>query len=185
MSSRMFRIGMEVGWLGFPSLDGVIGQICFFSGRISFVDETSNHFLIDGTAVHGCSGGPVFCVTTNGARIIGALSGYIPNANMPESGYLPGLAAAVNVSNFKVIEEALDRLPNRERSLKIKLDECPKCSGNLAERLDKDGQHEIVCQSGCGALIDLVDQDFVRNAPGGTARLRGILVDNFRRVVDR
>ena len=179
------RIGMEVGWLGFPGLDGVSGQLCFFSGRISFVDETANHFLIDGTAVHGCSGGPVFCVTTNGARIIGALSGYIPNANMSKGGYLPGLAAAVNVSNYKVLEEALDQLPNRERSLKIKLDECPKCSGNLAERLDRDGQPDIVCQSGCGALIDLLDQDFVRNAPGGAVRLRGILVESFRRVVDR
>ena len=149
------------------------------------MDEIANHFLIDGTEVHGCSGEPVFCVTTNGARIIGALSGYIPNANMSKGGYLPGLAAAVNVSNYKVLEEALDQLPSRERSLIVKLDECPKYSGNLAERLDRDGQPDIVCQSGCGALIDLLDQDFVRNALGGAVRLRGILVESFRRVVDR
>ncbi len=179
------RIGMEVGWLGFPGLDGVSGQLCFFSGRISFVDESANHFLIDGTAVHGCSGGPVFCVMASGVRIIGALSGYIPNANMPKGGYLPGLAAAVDVSNYKGLEKNLDQLPSQERSLKIKLDECPKCGGRLAERSDRDGQPDIVCQSGCGALIDLLDQDFVRNAPGGAARLRGILVENFRRLVDR
>ena len=183
---REVRIGMEVGWLGFPALDGVNGKICFFSGRISFVDETTNRFLIDGTAVHGCSGGPVFCVTTNGARIIGALSSYIPNANnMPKGGYLPGLTAAVNVSDYKGFEKALDQIPNRERSLKIKLDECPKCSGTLAEQLGKDGQPDIVCQSGCGALVDLLDQDFVRNAPGGAARLRDGLVESFRRVIDR
>ena len=179
------RIGMEVGWLGFPGLYGVSGHLCFFSGRISFVDETANHFLIDGTAVHGCSGGPVFCVTSNGARIIGALSEYIPNANMSKVGYLPGLASAVNVSNYKVLEEVLDQIPSRERSLKIKLDECPNCGGSLAESLDADGQPHIVCRSGCGTLIDLLEQDFVRNVPGGAARLRGILVENFRRFVDR
>lgn len=178
------RMGMEVGWLGFPGLDGVRNQLCFFSGRISFVDGLANHFLIDGTAVHGCSGGPVFCVTTGGARIIGALSSYIPNTNMPKGGYLPGLAAAVNVSNYKVIEEALDRLPSRERSLQIKLDECPKCGGSLAEQIDTNGQPDIVCQSGCGALMDLLDQDFVRNAPGGAARLKGIIIESFRRVAD-
>ena len=181
---REVCIGIEVGWLGFPALGGVSG-LCFFSGRISFVDETANRFLIDGTAVHGCSGGPVFCVTTNGARIIGVLSGFIPNVNMPNVGYLPGLAAAVSISNYKVLEKALDQIPNRERSLKIKLDECPKCSGNLAERLGKDGQLDIVCQSGCGVLVDLLDQDFVRNAPGGAARLRVLLVEEFRRVIDR
>ena len=180
---REVRIGMEVGWLGFPALGGVNGDLCFFSGRISFVDETANHILIDGTAVHGCSGGPVFCVTTNGARIIGALSGYIPNTNMPAGGYLPGLAAAVNVSIYKVFEKTLDQIPRRERSLKVKLDECPKCGGGLVERLGTDGQPDIVCQSGCGALIDLLDQDFVRNAPGGAARLRSGLVESFRRVV--
>ena len=178
------RIGMEVGWLGFPGLDSVRDQLCFFSGRISFVDGPANRFLIDGTAVHGCSGGPVFCVTTDGARIIGALSSYIPNANMSEGGYLPGLAAAVDVSNYKVIEEALDRLPSRERSLQIKLAECPKCGGSLAERMDANGQPDIVCQSGCGALIDLLDQDFVRNAPGGAVRLKGIIIEGFRRVAN-
>ena len=182
---QQVRIGMEVGWLGFPALDGVTGQLCFFSGRISFVDEPADYFLIDGTAVHGCSGGPVFCVMADGVRIIGALSGYIPNANLAEGGYLPGLAAAVNVSNYKVIEEALDKLPNRERSLTVKLDECPKCGGTLAEQVDKDGQPDIFCQSGCGALIDLLDQDFVQNAPGGAARLKDILIGSFRRVVDR
>ena len=43
---QQVRVGMEVGWLGFPSLDGVTGQLCFFSGRISFVDELANYFLI-------------------------------------------------------------------------------------------------------------------------------------------
>lgn len=179
------RVGMDVGWLGFPALGGVSGQLCFFSGRISLVDRHANYFLIDGTAVHGCSGGPVFCVTNDGARIIGALSSYIPNANMSEGGYLPGLSAAVNVSDYKGIEEAFDKLPNRERSLEIKLDECPKCGGNLAEQADKDGQPDIVCQSGCGALIDLLDQDFVQNAPGGAARLKDGLIDSFRRIVGR
>ena len=47
--------GMEVGWLGFPDLEGLRDRLCFFSGRISLVDPVTRRYLIDGTNVPGFS----------------------------------------------------------------------------------------------------------------------------------
>ncbi len=74
---------MEVGWLGYPSLDGLTEQLCFFSGRISLADRKRHRYLIDGTSVPGCSGGPVFCRTLHGLRIVGAMTEYLRHALTP------------------------------------------------------------------------------------------------------
>ena len=66
--------GAEVGWLGFPSLEHLDPDLSFFSGRVSRLDAPNGRYLIDGTSVPGCSGGPVFLPTPNGPRIIGALT---------------------------------------------------------------------------------------------------------------
>ncbi|MDE0005793.1 MAG: serine protease [Rhodospirillaceae bacterium] len=68
-------VGMEIGWLGFPR---IAEGLCFFSGRVSaIVDDI--HFLVDGTAIHGVSGGPAFCITEHGPRIVGSITAYLPN----------------------------------------------------------------------------------------------------------
>ncbi len=54
------RLGTSIGWLGYPLSFG----LSFFSGRISGVGSTlgrhDNTHLIDGVAINGVSGGPVF-----------------------------------------------------------------------------------------------------------------------------
>ena len=78
-------LGTEIGWLGYPHIaDG----LCFFSGRVSAVYE--RQFLVDGTAIHGVSGGPAFCSTTGGLRIVGSISAYLPN--LVEKSAFPGLS---------------------------------------------------------------------------------------------
>ena len=83
--------GTEVGWLGFPHL---AAGLCFFSGRISAVYE--EQFLVDGTAIHGVSGGPAFCSTKRGLRIVGSISAYLPNLAVKERA-LPGLSVITHV----------------------------------------------------------------------------------------
>ena len=107
-------VGMEIGWLGFPRIaDG----LCFFSGRVSaIVDEV--HFLVDGTAIHGVSGGPAFCITENGPRIVGSITAYRPNR--VEDGLLPGLsfvthAAAHRDIDVKVTASNTVSIVNRRR----------------------------------------------------------------------
>ena len=168
--------GVEVGWLGFPSLDHLEQDLSFFSGRISRVDRLNNRYLIDGTNVAGCSGGPVFLPTPNGPRIIGALTDYFPHTvdDRPETAFLPGLSAAVDVSGYQIIEGALAKLRPAERKLTIALDKCPRCKGPIVEA-GAGALPALRCQAGCGDVIRLLDEDFVSGFPGGAVRLAEVL----------
>ena len=168
--------GVEVGWLGFPSLDDLESDLSFFSGRVSRIDPLHNRYLIDGTNVPGCSGGPVFLPTPHGPRIIGALTDYFPHtlADRPEAAFLPGLSAAVDVSAYQVIHDALAKLRPAERELTIELDKCPRCKGPVVEA-GTGALPPLHCKAGCGNVIRLLDQDFVDGFPGGATRLAELL----------
>ena len=91
-------IGMEIGWLGYPH---IAEGLCFFSGRISGIAD-DDHFLVDGTSIHGVSGGPAFCITPNGPRIVGSITGYRPNP--VGDGYFPGLSFVTHVAAHRAID---------------------------------------------------------------------------------
>lgn len=103
------RIGVEVGWIGFPHF-GV--GMHFFSGNISAFNQSSRSYFIDGVAISGVSGGPVFWTNEKEMlHIIGSISAYIPNDATGEP--LPGLSIAQDVTqfhemvkNFKDLDEA-------------------------------------------------------------------------------
>ena len=98
------QIGTEVGWLGYP---GLTDTLCFFSGRISAVLPDRASYLIDGVAIPGVSGGPVFCETSRGLRLVGSISGYTYETRKtgPSSEHsLPGLAIANDVSWHNTIK---------------------------------------------------------------------------------
>lgn len=92
-------LGTEIGWLGYPHL---AEGLCFFSGRISAVYD--EQFLVDGTAIHGVSGGPAFCSTEAGLRIVGSISAYLPN--LVEKWAFPGLSVVTHVFAHRDIEVA-------------------------------------------------------------------------------
>jgi hypothetical protein len=72
--SKLIKIGVEVGWSGFPAIAS--SNLCFFSGKISsFLDEPQA-YLIDGVAINGVSGGPVFRSLFKTPEIIGIVSAY-------------------------------------------------------------------------------------------------------------
>jgi len=98
--TRFLKVGNEVGWLGFPTISKQ--QLCFFSGRVSAAEDSKKPYLIDGVAVNGVSGGPVFgSVKREGkpkVMIIGVVSSYIPNRS---SGVvLPGLLEVRSVKKL-------------------------------------------------------------------------------------
>ena len=183
-------IGMEVGWLGYPSLDGLTEQLCFFSGRISLADRERHRYLIDGTSVPGCSGGPVFRRTPHGLRIVGAMSEYLPHVltrtetKVRAGALLPGLAVPVDVSHYDLIEQVINRLPAPQpRSFTIQLDKCPKSDSPIIERTDtQDPTQTLVCQAGCGSLIDSLDPELLHSFPGGTHQLAKTLLNAFRQI---
>lgn len=97
------KVGVEVGWIGFP---GAIlsDNLCFFSGNISARIDSS--YFIDGVAINGVSGGLVIHKTNS--AVIGTISAYIYNRATGEA--LPGLSVAEDVSNLHQIASEIKNL---------------------------------------------------------------------------
>ncbi|MGB7420805.1 MAG: serine protease [Comamonas sp.] len=94
-SSKFKRVGTELAWTGFPSV--AYPTLCFFSGRVSAFLLGQDCYLIDGVAINGVSGGPVFCEVSNGTpEIVGIISAYMAN----QSGNTPGLLRAQDITPF-------------------------------------------------------------------------------------
>ena len=92
-------IGIDIGWLGYPAIEP--NTLCFFAGALSARQETRKAYLIDGVAINGVSGGPVFhCPSpeSDEIKIIGCVSAY--HANRATGETLPGLLRAQDVSHF-------------------------------------------------------------------------------------
>jgi hypothetical protein len=90
-------IGFDIGWLGFPAIEP--DTLCFFAGTVSARQTNRKAYLIDGVAINGVSGGPVFhCPVSDQVQVIGCVSAY--HANMVTGQTLPGLLRAQDVSHF-------------------------------------------------------------------------------------
>mgnify|MGYP001407065978 CR=1 FL=1 len=96
-STKFKKIGVEVGWTGFPSLSPT--DLCFFSGSVSFYNSDDDSYFIDGVAIHGVSGGPVFSMLDDSTpQIIGVISAYVANRRGGEA--LPGLLKARDLTTI-------------------------------------------------------------------------------------
>ncbi len=95
----MLARGAEVGWLGFPGFVGP--ELCFFRGVISGYVIDPPAYLVDGVAIKGVSGGPVF---NNRAHIIGFVSSYIPS-RVDSATTLPGLMTVIPINLIRYIME--------------------------------------------------------------------------------
>lgn len=94
-ADSMLARGADVGWLGFPSIADP--EICFFRGVISGYLGNPPTYLVDGVAINGVSGGPVF---DDRCHLIGMVSAYIPN-QLDEKTVLPGLAAITPINAIR------------------------------------------------------------------------------------
>ena len=105
-------IGVEVGWLGFPNVEP--NELCFFSGKISANLKDRKKYLIDGVAIHGVSGGPVFFSNdTDGVQIVGTVSAYQANRATGET--LPGLLIAQDVSHFHKVASSIQSIEEAKK----------------------------------------------------------------------
>lgn len=90
-------LGVDIGWVGYPAIEP--NSLCFFAGTVSARLEHANAYLIDGVAINGVSGGPVFhCPNSGQVEVIGCVSAY--HANRATGEALPGLLRAQDVSHF-------------------------------------------------------------------------------------
>jgi hypothetical protein len=83
--------------------------------------------LIDGVAIHGVSGGPVFFRTADGAHIIGTTQ-YMANRLTGESP--PGLSVAQDVSHFHKI---VTLIKNRDEAARKKKEEEQQAAATTPE----------------------------------------------------
>ena len=116
---KFLRIGVEVGWLGFPSIAS--SNLCFFSGRISARLDDYDSYLIDGVAINGVSGGPVFYIPSTGStpKIIGTVTGYMPNRIHGDT--LPGLLRVQDVTSFHEISETIRNIDEARKKKRRQL----------------------------------------------------------------
>lgn len=95
-------IGIDIGWLGYPGIEQ--NTLCFFAGTVSARQAARKAYLIDGVAINGVSGGPVFhCIDSEheSVQIIGCVSAY--HANRATGEALPGLLRAQDVTHFNAV----------------------------------------------------------------------------------
>ena len=112
-SDSVINIGVEVGWFGFPAIAPY--KVCFFRGNISAKQENSKAYLIDGVAMPGVSGAPVFYAPeTEGVQIVGTVSAY--HANRATTGEaFPGLLIAPDVSYFHDVASKIQSIDEANR----------------------------------------------------------------------
>lgn len=104
-ATKFKKVGIELGWTGFPSV--AYPNLCFFSGRISCFLQDQDCYLIDGVAINGVSGGPVFYEKADEtAEVVGIISAYMPN----RSGNTPGLLKAQDITPFDETLKTLQSL---------------------------------------------------------------------------
>lgn len=134
---KFVRRGVELGWCGYPSI--APKTLCFFQGRVSAFDESDDSYFLDGVAINGVSGGPVFDESLESVetKIVGLVSAYI--ANRQQSGTLPGLLVAYDVTHLHAVVEEIKNI-----------DEARKKEIEAKAQVQKSGGSDVVSEEGKG-----------------------------------
>jgi hypothetical protein len=101
--------------------------LCFFTGSISAFLRSEDCYLIDGVAINGVSGGPVFADDKELPEIIGTVSAYMPNRVGDAT--LPGLLRAQDISAY---QETISRIRTLDEA-REKEKEASKSEADLSE----------------------------------------------------
>lgn len=122
MDAKHFKsIGTEAAWMGYPVI--AHPNLCLFSGNIAAFVPHDDSYWIDGVAIHGVSGGPLFCRLDDDdgtPQVLGTISSYI--ANRLPTDTLPGMLRAHDITSFaktieliKSLDEAREKKEREEQ----------------------------------------------------------------------
>jgi len=114
------KVGVELAWLGYPGLTPNV--LCFFTGKVSAWVKQSKIYYIDGVAINGVSGGPVF--VKDPMEIVGTISAYLPNRQIGG----PGLSIAQDVTHF---QKFVTRMKDRDEAERKKKEEAQAQTNQL------------------------------------------------------
>lgn len=135
-------VGSDIGWLGYPNIEP--GMLCFFSGTVSARQEWRKSYLVDGVAINGVSGGPVFHCPgpePDRALIIGCVSAY--HANRATGEALPGLLRAQDVSHFHQVAGTIRNIDEANLK-KVEFEEAQKQKAKTVDVLPPTAIEEAV-----------------------------------------
>lgn len=116
------KVGVELGWLGYPGLTP--NTLCFFTGKVSAWVQRSAIYYIDGVAINGVSGGPVF--DKDPVEIVGTVSAYLPNRQIGG----PGLSIAQDVAHF---QKFVTRMKDRDEAERKKKEQQQEAANTAIE----------------------------------------------------
>ena len=105
-SSKFKQNGVKLAWAGYPAIAS--RTLCYFQGSVSAFNRDNDSYYIDGIAINGVSGGPVFDEKDNAPEIVGIVSAY--HYNRQSGGNLPGLLMAHDATHLNQIIEKLKTL---------------------------------------------------------------------------
>ncbi|MHB9028056.1 MAG: S1 family peptidase [Candidatus Latescibacterota bacterium] len=101
---RVLREGVQIGWCGFPCVAPRI--LCFFTGYVSAWLPDEEAYLVDGVAINGVSGGPVFrLIDDEKPSLIGLVTEYRPN--LSNGSPLPGVSLVRAISSISPLTRLL------------------------------------------------------------------------------
>lgn len=110
-SSRFKPSGHGLAWAGYPAIAS--RTLCLFQGSVSAFNSDNDSYYIDGVAINGVSGGPVFDEKDSAPEIVGIVSAY--HYNRQSGGNLPGLLMAHDATHLNNI---IGRIKNLDEAKK-------------------------------------------------------------------
>lgn len=138
--TKILKQGVEIGWCGFPSV--APDHLCFFAGNISCVIENEETYLVDGVAINGVSGGPVFYkeVADRNPKVCGVVTAYRPNYITGAS--MPGLSVVKTVKPYSSTLKSIDNIDEARKKADIQKQEAQK-DIDEAKKKNQNPQEQI------------------------------------------
>ncbi len=109
---RVLREGVQIGWCGFPCVAPKV--LCFFTGYVSAWLPEEEAYLVDGVAINGVSGGPVFrLIDEEKPSLVGLVTEYRPNLSTGSP--LPGVSLVRAISSISPLSKLLTQVEKEEK----------------------------------------------------------------------
>lgn len=133
-STHHLSNGVEIGWCGFPAIAS--DKLCFFHGYTSCYLNSKEGYLVDGVAINGVSGGPVFYINKNKniPSVVGVITAYMANRATRDT--LPGVSIVAPVSPYEDTIKFLKTLEAAQEAEKqVKEKELKEDNQNLENKI--------------------------------------------------
>ncbi|HXM83683.1 MAG TPA: trypsin-like peptidase domain-containing protein [Burkholderiales bacterium] len=131
------KVGVALGWAGYPAL--APKTLCFFQGGVSAFNRADDSYFIDGVAINGVSGGPVFEDSLDegekAVRLVGIVSAYFANRQRGDT--LPGLLIVHDVTH---LHETIERVKSRDEARRKEEQSKEKARGAAADAKPAEGR---------------------------------------------